>query len=162
MTGGKSNQKYYKRTFAIPQEYKGIEFRSTIERDFARFLDGQIVRYKGVNYYHAPICWKYEPKEFELIPQEDWVDKTEIDTRVKTIKRNKKHTLQRVIYTPDFILPNHNLIVEVKGFQFDDATFRLRLRLFKHYYPDHAIWVVRHHEDFDKIDEVLRAVHYTD
>ena len=151
-------EKYYKRTFAKPSEYKGITFRSTLEKDFAMFLDGNLIRYKGVNYYHTPIKWEYETKEFELIPQEEWIDRTELDKTLKRIKRNKKHTLQRVIYTPDFILPEHNLIVEVKGFQFDDGLFRLRFRLFKHFYPNYAIWLVTSHTDFDKIDEVLKSL----
>lgn len=151
-------EKYYKRVFAKPQEYKGITFRSTLEKDFAMFLDGKIVNYKGVNYYHKPIKWEYEKKEFELIPQENWVDKTELDTILKRIKRNKKHALQRVIYTPDFVLPDYNLIVETKGFQFDDALFSLRLRLFKHKYPDCAIWIVRYHSEFEKIDKVLENI----
>lgn len=149
---------YYKRTFAKPAEYKGITFRSTLEKDFAMFLDGQIIRYKGANYYHKPIKWEYESKEFELIPQETWVDKTERDTSVKKIKRNKKHTLQRVIYTPDFFLPEYNLIIETKGFQFDDGLFRLRLRLFKHYYPDCKIWIVTSHTQFQDLDKVLEAI----
>lgn len=148
-------QKYYKRVYAKPQEYKGITFRSTLEKDFAMFLDGYFIRYKGANYYHTPLNWEYENKVFELIPQEVWVDKTEKDNAVKKILRNKKHILQRTIYTPDFYLPDYNLLVEVKGKQFDDDLFHLRLRLFKHKYPNFAIWVVRHHEDFNKIDEVL-------
>lgn len=148
-------QKYYKRVYAKPQEYKGITFRSTLEKDFAMFLDGYFIRYKGSNYYHKPLNWEYENKVFELLPQEVWVDKTEKDNAVKKILRNKKHTLQRTIYTPDFYLPDYNLLVEVKGKQFDDDLFHLRLRLFKHKYPNFAIWVVRHHEDFNKIDEVL-------
>lgn len=148
-------QQFYKRTFAEKVEYKGIKFNSKMEADFAMFLDGKIVRYKGVNYYHKPIKWQYETLIFELIPQEIWVDKTEKDNTVKKIKRNKKHTLQKVIYTPDFYLPEYNLIVETKGFQFDDALFHLRLRLFKHKYPDAIIWVINHHEQFAKIDEVL-------
>lgn len=151
-------EQYYKRTFAKPAEYKGIKFRSTLEKDFAMFLDGNLLRYKGVNYWHKPIKWEYETKEFELIPQEVWTDKTEIDKSVKTIKRNKKHTLQRVIYTPDFYLPEHKLLVEVKGFQFDDGLFRLRFRLFKHFYPDCAIWLLTSHTDFDKIDEIIKSI----
>lgn len=140
------NGKYYKRVFAKPQIYKNILFKSTLERDFAMYLDSRNIR------------WSYEGFEFELIPQETWTDKTEIDKSVKTILRNKKHTLQHVIYTPDFVLPELNLLVETKGFQFDDATFRLRLRLFKHKYPNYAIWVVRHHSDFDKLDEIIKAL----
>lgn len=149
--------KYYKRVYAEKQEYKGIMFDSKLERDFAMFLDGQIVNYKGVNYYHRSIEWRYEPFEFELIPQEDWTDKTEIDNKYKK-PRNKKHTLQRVIYTPDFLLPEYNLLIETKGVQFDNALFHLRLRLFKHKYPNYAIWVVRHHSDFDKLDEIIQAL----
>lgn len=147
---------YYKRVFAKKQEYKGITFNSTLERDFAMFLDGQILRYKGVNYYHEPVKWEYETKVFELIPQEEWVDRTERDKTVKTIMRNKKHTLQRIIYTPDFYLPDYDLLVETKGYQFDDELFSLRFRLFKHKYPNAKIWKVTSHTEFDKLDEVLK------
>lgn len=149
-------QKYYKRVFAKPQTYRGKTFRSTLERDFAMFLDGQIINYKGATYYHRPLKWEYETLEFELIPQEVWVDKTEKDNTVKKIQRNKKHTLQRTIYTPDFYLPEHDLLVEVKGRQFDDELFHLRLRLFKHKFPDKKIWIVRHHQDFANLSEVLK------
>lgn len=150
--------KTYKRVFAKPQTYNGVEFRSTLERDFAMFLDGKVVRYKGTNYYHEPIEWKYEPYSFPLINQEEWTDRTERDTKVKKIVRNKKHTLNKVVYTPDFFLVNQKLLVEIKGKQFDDECFRLRLRLFKHCYPKCAIWVVRHHEQFADIDKVLENI----
>ena len=152
MTG---NFGYYKRVFAKPQEYKGITFRSTLEKDFAMFLDGIPIRYKGANYYHPKVRWEYETKEFELLPQETWIDKTERDKTVKTILRNKKHTLQRIIYTPDFYLPDYNLLVECKGFQFDDELFSLRFRLFKHKYPNLAIWKVTSHTEFQNLEEVL-------
>lgn len=148
-------EQYYKRVFAKKQEYKGTIFNSTLERDFAMFLDGKIIRHKGINYYHKPIKWEYETKSFELIPQEQWIDKTEQDKTVKTILRNKKHTLPQIIYTPDFYLPEYDLLVETKGFQFDDALFRLRFRLFKHKYPNAKIWKVTSHTEFDKIDEIL-------
>lgn len=143
------NGKYYKRVFAKPQTYNGITFKSTLEKDFAVFLDRRNIK------------WSYENFEFELIPQEEWTDKTELDKSVKTIKRNKKHTLQRVIYTPDFVLPDYNLIVEVKGKMFDDGLFHLRLRVFKHKYPDVAIWIVRHHSEFENIDNVIEALKLT-
>lgn len=149
-------ERYYKRTFAKQAEYKGITFRSTMERDFAMFLDGKMFRYKGVWYYHEPIRYEYETKEFELIPQETYIDRTEKDESVKTIDRNKKHTLPRIIYTPDFYLPDYNLLIEVKGFQFDDGLFSLRYRLFKHKYPDKPIWKVMHHEEFNNIDKVIK------
>lgn len=148
-------QQYYKRVFAKKVEYKGITFNSKLERDFAMFLDGQLIDYKHRLYYHKPIKWEYESKEFELIPQETWVDRTERDLTVKRIKRNKKHTLQRVVYTPDFYLPDYDLYIETKGFQFDDDLFRLRFRLFKHKYSNAKIWKITSHEDFAKIDEVL-------
>lgn len=151
-------QQYYKRTFAIPVEYKGITFRSKLERDFALYLDGELISHKNERYLRPPIKWEYEAHEFELAPQEKWVDKTEIDTTVKKIKRNKKHTLQRVIYTPDFYLPDLNLYVECKGFQFDDALFALRFRWFKRVYPNVAIWKVTSHADFPKLDEVIGAL----
>lgn len=151
-------QRYYKRVFAKKVTYKGIEFNSKLEKDFAFFLDGGLLRYKGVNYYHKPIKWEYESKEFELIPQEDWFDKTERDKTLKRILRNKKHTLQRVIYTPDFYLPEYDLLVETKGKMFDDGLFHLRLRLFKHIYPNAKIWVVKSHTEFDKIDEILENI----
>ena len=149
---------YYKRVFAKEQVYNGVTFRSTLERDFAMFLDGRIVRYKGANYYHEPILWEYETKEFELIPQEKWIDRTERDKSVKKIVRNKTHTLQRTIYTPDFYLPKYSLNIEIKGKQFDDDLFHMRLRLFKHCYPNEKIWVVRHHDEFMLLDEILRNI----
>lgn len=148
----------YTRIFANKVTYKNIEFKSKMEADFAQFLDGQVIRYKGVNYWHEPVRWSYESQEFELIPQEEWIDRTERDPIPKTIVRNKKHILQRVIYTCDFWLPDYNLLVELKGKQFDDGLFHLRLRLFKHKYPDAKIWVVRHHDEFQKLDEVLRNI----
>lgn len=150
------NDKYYKRVYAKPAEYKNIMFRSTLEKDFAMFLDGQIIRYKGANYYHKPLKWSYESKEFELIPQEEWIDLTERDTAVKTIVRNKKHMLQRTVYNPDFFLPDYNLHIETKGRQYDDGLFRLRLRLFKHIFPAAAIWIVTSHTEFMDIDKVLQ------
>lgn len=154
----KNNVNYYKRVSAEKVEYKGITFDSKLECDFAMFLDGKLINYKGTNYYHAPIKWEYESKEFELIPQEQWIDCTQQDKTVKKILRNKKHTLHRIIYTPDFYLPEHNLIVEVKGFQFDDSLFSLRLRLFKHRYPNAIIWKVTSHTQFMEIDEVLKNI----
>lgn len=148
-------RKTYVRVFAKKQIYKGIEFNSKLEADFAMFLDGKIIKYKGINYYHNPIKWEYETKIFELIPQEKWIDKTERDTTLKRTKRNKRHTLQRVIYTPDFYLPEYDLLVEVKGFQFDDDLFSLRFRMFKHKYPNAKIWKLTSHENFLKIDEII-------
>lgn len=152
---------YYKRTFAKKAEYNGIIFDSKLECDFAQFLDGRLITYKGENYYHKPIKWEYESKEFELIPQEQWIDRTERDTTVKKILRNKKHTLPRIIFTPDFFLPDYNLIVEVKGFQFDDSLFALRLRLFKHKYPNAIIWKVTSHKQFMQIDAVLENIKFS-
>lgn len=149
-------QRYYKRVFAEPAEYAGIKFRSTLEKDFAMFLDGNVIRYKGSYYYHDPIKWEYENKKFELIPQEIWVDRTEKDESVKKIERNKKHTLPQIIYTPDFYLPEYELYVECKGYQFDDALFSLRLRLFKNRYPDINILKITSHTQFNRLEEVLK------
>lgn len=149
---------YYKRVFAKKVNYKGIEFDSKLEADFAMFLDGKVISYQGKKFYHNPIQWEYEKLVFELIPQEIWLDRTEKDNSVKKIIRNKKHTLQRVIYTPDFYLPEHNLIVETKGRQFDDDLFHLRFRLFRHKFPNAKIWIVRSHNDFEKIDEILKNI----
>ena len=146
--------KTYTRVFAKPQMFNGVLFRSTIESDFAKFLSGVPFSYKKAGFYHTPVKWEYEQHEFELIPQEQWIDKTERDLRVKKA-RHKKHSLHRVIYTPDFYLPEYDLYVEVKGRQFDDELFRLRYRLFKHRYPDKAIWLLTSHEQFDKLDEIL-------
>ena len=148
-------EKYYKRVYATQQIYNGRTFRSTMEADFAKFLSGVAIWYKGANYYHAPLDWEYEAHEFELIPQEDWLDPTERDTTLKRLVRNKKHTLQRVIYTPDFYLPKYDLFVEVKGFGFFNDLFKLRLRLFRHFYPNKKLWIVQHHEEFLKLDEVI-------
>lgn len=151
-----NNDKYYKRVFAKKVVYKGIEFNSKLEADFANFLDGKEVKHKGHIYLRGtPIRWQYEPKSFVLLPQEKWVDRTEIDTSLKKAKRNKEHTLPQIVYTPDFYLPDYDLWIETKGKAYDDKLFHLRFRLFKHCYPSKAIWVVRHHDDFMKIDEIL-------
>lgn len=154
----KNNENYYKRVFAKKCEYNGMEFDSQMEMHFAMFLDGQIVNYKGTKYYHKPVKYERESKSFDLIPQEQWTDKTERDMSVKRIVRNKKHTLQRVIYTPDFYLPEHDLYVELKGYQFFDELFRLRLRLFRHFYPNEKLWIVRHHEEFMQLDKILENI----
>lgn len=148
-------QGFYRRVFAKKVEYKGILFNSTLEADFAKFLDGRIIKHDGKTHYHPAVEWTYESRVFELLPSEEWVDRTERDKSVKRIKRNKTHTLQKVVYTPDFYLPAYDLYVETKGRQFDDALFHMRLRLFKNKYKDTAIWVVRHHDDFDRMDEVI-------
>lgn len=156
------NSKYYKRVFAKKVTYKGIEFDSKMEADFAMFLDGNIINYKGSKSYHKPVKWERESHSFELIPQEIWVDKTEKDTTVKTIQRNKKHTLQSVIYTPDFYLPEYDLFIETKGKQFDDALFHLRLRLFKHKYPNVKIWIIKSHDDFMNLDNIIKNINIGD
>ena len=151
-------QQYYKRVFANKVIYKGIEFNSKMEADFAMFLDGVAFKYKNMGFYHKPIKWEYETKQFTLIEQENWVDKTEKDNSVKRIRRNKKHTLQQVIYTPDFYLPDYDLLIEIKGVQFDDGLFAMRLRLFRHKYPKKALAIIRHHEEFYKLDEILENI----
>lgn len=148
-------EKYYKRIYAREATFKGTTFRSTMEADFAKFLSGVAFWYKGATYYHEAVRWEYEAHEFELIPQEEWRDPTERDTSVKRLVRNKKHTLPRVIYTPDFYLPDFDLFVEVKGFNFYNDLFKLRLRLFRHCYPDKKLWIVRHHEEFGALDKVV-------
>lgn len=151
-------ERYYKRVFAREQVYRGVTFKSTMERDFAKYLSGEAFWYKNANYYHEAIDWEYETKEFELIPQEEWADATERDTSLKRLVRNKKHTLQRVIYTPDFYLPKYDLLVEVKGKNFENDAFRLRLRMFRHVYPNCKLWIVRHHEEFLRLDEVINNI----
>lgn len=149
-------QQYYKRTYAKKCEYKGITFDSKMEMDFAMFLDGKLIRYKGENLYHKPIRWIREGKRFELIPQDNWRDRTERDKSVKTILRNKRHTLEHIIYTPDFYLPDYDLNIEIKGYQYDDALYHMRLRIFRHFYPDEALAVIRHHHEFLNIDEIIK------
>lgn len=151
-------ERYYKRVFSKKAVFLGVEFRSKMECDFARFLSGVPFEYKGVRYWHEAVDWEYEAYEFELIPQEEWCDRTEREARLKRLVRNKRHTLQRVIYTPDFYLPKHDLYIEVKGKAFDDELFRLRLRLFRHVYPNCKLWVVRHHEEFFGLDGVLENI----
>lgn len=145
--------KFYKRTFAKKSEYKGIVFDSKMEMDFAKYLDGMLISYKGIQIRHGPIKWE-RSKSFELIPRETWIDRTERDCSVKTL-RNKKRVLPKVVYTPDFYLPEYNLYVETKGYQFDDSVFRLRLRVFKHFYPNVNICIITSHSEFNKIDKII-------
>ena len=151
-------ERFYKRVFAREATFNGTTFRSKMECDFAKFLSGVPFEYKGGRYWHEVVCWEYEEREFELLPQEGWVDRTERDKGLKRKVRNKKHTLQRVIYTPDFYLPDYDLYVEVKGVAYFNDLFKLRLRLFRHFYPKEKLWIVQHHEEFFKIDEVIKNI----
>ena len=125
--------KYYKRVFAKPCKFKDIKFRSKMERDFAKYLERNHIE------------WEYEKYKFELLEHEPYFDKTE----------GKKHTLRGVFYTPDFYLPQYNLIVEIKGTWFDKRLFNLKLRLFKHKYPDKSICVINSREEFANIKEII-------
>lgn len=137
----------YKRQYAKPQQYKGYDMHSTMEKDFAVYLDEQ-----GIE-------WVYEPAPIVLIPREQYEDRTEImpATR-KTPAHYKPHTLTEIVYGPDFYLPESKLYVEIKGPQFDTADFRLKIRLFKHLYEDKPIIIIKHHKDFSRVLDAIVAV----
>lgn len=124
---------YYKRVFAKPCKYKGIVFRSHLERDFAKYMAKNKIE------------WEYEKHKFELLPREEYFDNTE----------NKKHILRSVVFIPDFYLPQYNLIVEIKGEPYDTRLFRLKLRLFKSKFADRDIVVVKSRNEFEKLKQIL-------
>lgn len=127
---------YYKRVFAKPCRYKKIIFRSHLERDFAVYLDKNKIK------------WQYEKNKFELLSKEQYFDETD----------GKMHTLRNVLFIPDFYLPEYNLIVEIKGYPYNDRLFHLKLRLFKHLYKNRKICVINGREEFEKIKDILKLL----
>lgn len=89
-------------------------FRSTMERNYARWLEYQKVN--GFIHY-----WSYEPHTF-------WFEK---------IKRGVRS------YKPDFLITRNDgscYYVEVKGYM--DPKSKTKLARFKKYYPDEEIQLV--------------------
>lgn len=127
---------YYKRIFAKPSEYKGVVFRSHLEKDFAIWLDKNLIE------------WEYEKHRYELLPREEYIDPID----------NKKHIMRSITILPDFYLPEYNLLIEIKGEPYDDRAFRLKTRLFKEKYPDTPIRVIKSREEFDEINMLLAEI----
>ena len=127
---------YYKRIFAKPCRYKKTIFRSHLERDFAVYLDKNKIK------------WQYEKHKFELLSKEQYFDETD----------GKMHRLRNVLFIPDFYLPEYNLIVEIKGYPYNDRLFHLKLRLFKHLYKNKKICVINGREEFEKIKDILKLL----
>lgn len=138
--------------------YNGINFKNEIESNFAMYLDGKFFRCGGESYYRKPIRWEYKTKQFELFKQEIWLDKTQTNKSRKRIKQNKKYVLERQIYTPSFYLPDFNLNIEIKDLEINENLFKINFRLFKHKYPNEAIWLVTSEKDFKNLDEVLESL----
>ena len=86
---------YYKRIFAKPSEYKGVVFRSHLEKDFAIWLDKNLIE------------WEYEKHRYELLPREEYIDPID----------NKKHIMRSITILPDFYLPEYNIAIECQGKQ---------------------------------------------
>jgi len=126
-------ENYYKRVFAKPCKYKGIVFRSHLERDFAKYMT------------RNHIDWEYEKHKFELLPREEYYDNVE----------NKKHILRSIVFIPDFYLPKYNLIVEIKGYPYDSRLFKLKLRLFKSKCPNKSIVILKNRDEFKQLKTIL-------
>ena len=127
---------YYKRVFAKVCKYKGTTFRSHLERDFAKYLEKQKLQ------------WEYEKYKFELLERAEYTD--QID--------GKKHILRGIFYTPDFYLPEFDLIIEIKGTWFDKRLFNLKLQLFKRKYPERKFIVIKSRAEFHKIKEAINKI----
>lgn len=123
---------YYKKVFAKVCKYKGKKFRSHLERDFAKYLDKNHIE------------WEYEKYKFELLERKEYIDQLD----------GKKHILRGIFYTPDFYIPELDLIVEIKGTWFDKRLFNLKLQLFKRKYPDRKIVIIKSREEFKKVKEI--------
>lgn len=125
--------KYYKKVFSKSCKYKNIKFRSMFERDFAKYLTKNNIE------------WEYEKYKFELLEKTEYYDAVE----------EKKHILRGIFYTPDFYIPQLDLIVEIKGNWFDKRLFNLKLQLFKRKYPERKICIIRNRDEFSKIKELV-------
>lgn len=143
-------QQTYKRTYANPKTHNGIEYRSTMEKDFAVFLESQ-----GIEFL-------YEPEEIVLQPKFQFTDKTTI---VPATRRTPAHpkieNIRAITYKPDFYLPAYKLYVEVKGFQFNTELFKMKLKMLKRAHPGIAIYVVTSHSQFwckSGTPDILRAL----
>jgi hypothetical protein len=109
IVGGRGKKKTY--------PYKGIDYKSTLERNMAMLLD------------EAGIEFKYEPTKFDVVPAFQFgVDSYERQSNGKgdMINRGQKK-VQSVSYTPDFV--GEGFIIETKGYA--NETFPLRWKLFK-------------------------------
>jgi len=87
---------------AIPYTYKGIKFKSKLE----------VFMYKQLE--DLKVKFDYEGTTFTVM--EGFVYQ---DEKIRPIK-----------YTPDFVLKDHPVVIETKGFP--GAAFPLRMKLFKH------------------------------
>ena len=123
----------YKRIFAKPCKYKNIVFRSHLERDFAKYMDKNKIK------------WEYEKYKIELLPSQEYYDAID----------NKIHTLRNVIIVPDFYLKEFDLLVEVKGYPYDDRLFKLKMKLFKYKYPKRKILVIKGYSQFYKLKDAI-------
>ena len=85
---------------ATPVEYKGIKFRSKLEKSCYDILE------------KSGIEFKYEPFEVELIPAFSYLG---------------KH-MRAWTYTPDFVV-FHNIIIEIKGFPNDVWGYKKKMIL---------------------------------
>lgn len=88
---------------ATPTVYNGIKFRSRFEADAAKILE------------QNNIAFEYE--SFNIILQDKF--------------RYNDKVIRPITYTPDFILTDYNLMLEIKGFKTDSYT--IKSKLLKHW-----------------------------
>ena len=84
---------------ATPAEYKGRTYRSKLEAKFAWMLDGN------------RIPFKYEEETWEVLPRQTYRGKA----------------IRAVTYTPDFVLLDGKVVVEVKGWRNDVYPLKKKL-----------------------------------
>lgn len=98
-------------------KYKGIQYKSGLERNMAMCLDEQGIEFE------------YEPKTFNVVDgfnfEFDCYER-QANGKGDMVNRGKKK-IQPIKYTPDFI--GEGFIIETKGYA--NETFPLRWKLFK-------------------------------
>ncbi len=107
---------------ATSKTYKGIKFRSKLEL------------FTYIKLEEAGIKALYEERKFVLMEGFEF-DSDSIEPSTRSITRgqfmNNTFKVRNITYTPDFVDPNGQWIIEVKGYAND--TFPLKWKLFKNH-----------------------------
>ncbi|WZE63578.1 endonuclease [Maribacter phage Panino] len=128
--------------------FKGVDYKSGLEKNMAIFLDA------------AGISFKYEPKVFKVMDSFYFPLKSyerQANGKGDMVNRGEKKILG-ISYTPDFI--GDGFIIETKGYS--NETFPIRWKLFKqlltkeNYNPDDL--VIYKPQKISECEEVIKLI----
>ena len=133
---------------ACPSEYKGIKFKSQLEKN----------TYIALKEAGFPV--KYEPQKFILWegfrPSVPFYNKSKV---TRMLKQDMKKLLP-VTYTPDFVFPYKGkmIVIEAKGME--DAVFPLKRKMFRGWleqnYPDSVYFEVFSKRHVEQAIEIIK------